>query len=93
MLWSNSRAQVTRSLAANREGTGLFSLELQMKEQLLTLTRRRLGEMTTLQKAVRSSAAARITQASILASGQKVARTWFDQVRPALEHITFHPNT
>ena len=64
-----------------------------MKEQLLTLTRQHLGEMTTLQKAVRSSAAARITQASILASGQKVARTWFDQVRPALERVAFHPDT
>jgi hypothetical protein len=62
-----------------------------MKDRLLTLTRKHLGELTAMQKAIRSSAPARITQMAILATGQKIARMWFDEVRPALERAAFQP--
>ena len=60
-----------------------------MKDELLSLTRRHVAEIVAFQKAVKGARSTRISQVGLKTAGSALARTWFDQVRPALQSTNF----
>jgi len=64
-----------------------------MKENLLTLTRQQVTDLTTLHRSVKSVTSRQVQQRSITKVGAAIARYWFDTVRPALEKVNFPAST
>lgn len=64
-----------------------------MKEQLLSVTRKHVEDLASLQRSIKSVPTKRVSRKQPLDAGAVAARYWFDVARPTLERAQFPKDT
>src|SRR5262245_33225014 len=64
-----------------------------MKDHLLSITRKQVEDLASLQRSIKAVSTNRISRQSLLDAGAATARYWFDVVKPALEKAHFPQET